>query len=201
MITSVTNPPPMYMISLPFRIGGGPPLVVTAVPQHRKQKKPTWRNTQRYSTTSAYSSTSLPLQADCSLSSHPTTLVESRDKMHRILPTAIIVRRQGAKAIEQFAEDLGGDEQVGLRGRLPVQLQRAFGSAFSIRPWMTALAPPENAEKFIKLLPVLPTKKQERPTGSKSRMDLSSLEEKLASRLVGRSWNRIRRRRHRLPNR
>ena len=38
MITSVTNPPPMYMISLPFEIGRGPPSVVAAVPQHRKQK-------------------------------------------------------------------------------------------------------------------------------------------------------------------
>ena len=38
MITSVTNPPPMYMISLPFEIGRGPSSVVAAVPQHRKQK-------------------------------------------------------------------------------------------------------------------------------------------------------------------
>jgi hypothetical protein len=73
MITSVTNPPPMYMISLSFAIGPGPPLVVAAVPQHRKQKKPTWQNTLRYSPTSAYSLTSPPARPGCPLSSHPTT--------------------------------------------------------------------------------------------------------------------------------
>ena len=38
-----------------------------------KQKKPTWRNTRRYSTTSAYSSTSRPARPGCSLYSHPKT--------------------------------------------------------------------------------------------------------------------------------
>ena len=65
----------------------------------------------------------------------------------------------------------------------------------------TALAPPENVEKFPELLPVLPTKKRERSTSSKSQMDLFTLVEILASRLIRRSWNRIRRRRHRLPSR
>src|SRR5687768_10835573 len=36
------------------------------------QKKPAWRNTQRYSTTPAYSSTGLPASPSCPLSSHPT---------------------------------------------------------------------------------------------------------------------------------
>jgi len=74
MITSVTNPPPMYMISLPFEIGPGPPSVVAAVPQHRKRKKPTWRNTRRYSITSAYSTTGPPAEPSCSSSSHPTAI-------------------------------------------------------------------------------------------------------------------------------
>jgi hypothetical protein len=39
----------------------------------RKQKKPTWWNTRRYSTTSAYSSTSPPARPGCPLASHPTT--------------------------------------------------------------------------------------------------------------------------------
>ena len=36
-------------------------------------KRPTWRNTHRYSTTSAYSLTSPPEWSGCSPSSHPTT--------------------------------------------------------------------------------------------------------------------------------
>jgi hypothetical protein len=39
-----------------------------------RKKKPTWRNTLRYSTTSAYHSTSLPAMLDCPSSSRPTTL-------------------------------------------------------------------------------------------------------------------------------
>ena len=38
MITSVSNPPPMYMITLPFEIGPEPPSVVAAVPQHGNRK-------------------------------------------------------------------------------------------------------------------------------------------------------------------
>ena len=37
-------------------------------------KKPTWWNTLRYSTTSAYSATSLPERPGCPSSSHPTSL-------------------------------------------------------------------------------------------------------------------------------
>ena len=48
------------------------PTVVANVLHNQEQKKPTWRNTQRYSTTSAYSSTSPPALPSCSLSSHPT---------------------------------------------------------------------------------------------------------------------------------
>src|SRR4029077_130515 len=36
-----------------------------------KRKKPTWRNTQRHSTTSAYSSTNHPAELECSSSSRP----------------------------------------------------------------------------------------------------------------------------------
>ena len=38
----------------------------------KKQKKPTWQNTRRYSTTSAYSLTSPSALPGCSSSSHPT---------------------------------------------------------------------------------------------------------------------------------
>jgi hypothetical protein len=40
----------------------------------QKTKKPTWRNTRRYSATSAYSSTSPSANPSCSSFSHPTTL-------------------------------------------------------------------------------------------------------------------------------
>ena len=43
-------------------------------PATQKTKKPTWRNTRRYSTTSAYSSTNLSARPSCSSSSHPTPL-------------------------------------------------------------------------------------------------------------------------------
>jgi hypothetical protein len=39
------------------------------------KKKPTWSNTKRYSTTSAYSLTSPPARPDRPLSSHPTTSI------------------------------------------------------------------------------------------------------------------------------
>lgn len=39
-------------------------------PTPSQTKKPTWPNTLRYSTTSAYSSTGLPAQPDCPSSSH-----------------------------------------------------------------------------------------------------------------------------------
>src|SRR5271157_5017724 len=39
-------------------------------------KKPAWRNTQRYSTTSAYSSTSPPAKPGCPLPGHPTTSIQ-----------------------------------------------------------------------------------------------------------------------------
>ncbi len=68
----------------------------------QEQKKPTWWNTQGYSTTSAYSSTSLPAQPGCSLSSHPTTSLESREQVYRHSPSTIIVCRLGAKAIGQL---------------------------------------------------------------------------------------------------
>jgi hypothetical protein len=39
MITSVTNPPPMYMISLLVEIGRGPFLVVANAPRRQEHKK------------------------------------------------------------------------------------------------------------------------------------------------------------------
>jgi hypothetical protein len=45
----------------------------TPVPHRQEQKKPTWQNTRRYSTTSAYSSTSPPAGPGCYSPSHPTT--------------------------------------------------------------------------------------------------------------------------------
>ena len=97
MTKSVTNPPPMYMMSLPFEIIQGSPLAGAAIRQHRKTKKPTWRKTRRYSTTSAYSSTNPPARPGCPLSSHPTISLENRGQVRR--GSFIIVRRQGAKAI------------------------------------------------------------------------------------------------------
>ncbi len=38
-----------------------------------RQKKPTWPNTRRHSTTSAYSSTGLPARPGCPSPSHPTS--------------------------------------------------------------------------------------------------------------------------------
>ena len=52
----------------------------------KNEKKPTWRNTRKCSTTSAYSSTSLPARPSCSLSSHPTTsLAKPRSCVPRLV--------------------------------------------------------------------------------------------------------------------
>ena len=40
----------------------------------QKTKKPTWRNTSRYSATSAYSSTNPPAMPGCISASHPTSI-------------------------------------------------------------------------------------------------------------------------------
>ena len=69
-----------------LEIGQGSPVAVAAIPQHRKQKKPTWQNTLRYSTTSAYSSTSPPAPPSCSLASHPTTANQLLAKPHSSSP-------------------------------------------------------------------------------------------------------------------
>ena len=58
-----------------------------------EQKKPTWRNTRRYSTTSAYSSTSPPARPGCSLSSHPTIALEGGGQLRRTPSTVGIVYR------------------------------------------------------------------------------------------------------------
>ena len=49
-------------------------LPAAIVSHYRKRKKPTWRNTLRRSTTSAYSSTIPPASPSCSSSSHPTAI-------------------------------------------------------------------------------------------------------------------------------
>ena len=46
------------------------------IPRRQEQKKPTWRNTLRYSTTSAYSLTNPPEVPGCPSPSHPTTALE-----------------------------------------------------------------------------------------------------------------------------
>ena len=56
-----------------LEIRRGSPWGCCGYPAVPKRKKPTWRNTLRYSTTSAYSPTSLSAQPSCSSSSHPTT--------------------------------------------------------------------------------------------------------------------------------
>ncbi|MGZ5247663.1 MAG: hypothetical protein ACXWV5_11510, partial [Flavitalea sp.] len=53
---------------------GLPPVMIVSVLHSQEQKKPTWRNTRRYSTTSAYSSTNPPAQPGCFSASHPTTI-------------------------------------------------------------------------------------------------------------------------------
>jgi hypothetical protein len=55
MITSVTKPPPIYMITLPFETIQGSRLGRCTYFAALKNKKPTWRKTRRNSTTSAYS--------------------------------------------------------------------------------------------------------------------------------------------------
>ena len=57
----------------PLNSQGVPSRLVPNVSCRQEQKKPTWRNTQRRSTTSAYSSTNPPAEPGCSSSSHPTT--------------------------------------------------------------------------------------------------------------------------------
>jgi hypothetical protein len=59
----------------------------------QEQKKPTWQNTRRHSTTSAYSSTRPPAGPGCSLSSHPTISLENGDQLRRNPSTVKIVRR------------------------------------------------------------------------------------------------------------
>ena len=70
----------------------------------RKRKKPTWRNTLRYSTTSAYSLTSPPARPGCSLSSHPTTsnqLASRAAFRFSTAPlTAVIVRRGRGRQVD-----------------------------------------------------------------------------------------------------
>jgi hypothetical protein len=51
-------------------------LFVATVTNVRRQKKPTWRNTPRYSTTSAYSRTGFPARLGCPFSSRPTMSFE-----------------------------------------------------------------------------------------------------------------------------
>src|SRR5579862_1704045 len=57
--------------------------LLTDLARSRTKKKPTWRNTRRYSTTSAYSLTSLPARPGCPQSSHPTISLESRGQLRR----------------------------------------------------------------------------------------------------------------------
>jgi hypothetical protein len=51
---------------------------ITRIPRRKKRKKPTWRNTLGYSTTSAYSPTSSPARPGCPSFSHPTTSDEPK---------------------------------------------------------------------------------------------------------------------------
>jgi hypothetical protein len=67
--------------------------VLANVAHRQEQKRPTWRNTRRYSATSAYSLTSPPARPGCSLSSHPTISLDSRDQVRRDSSTSIILSR------------------------------------------------------------------------------------------------------------
>ncbi len=58
-----------------------------------REKKPTWLNTWRCSTTSAYSLTGLPAWPACPSASHPTNTIDSR-LSHSLLP---IVRLRMAR--------------------------------------------------------------------------------------------------------
>ena len=62
-----------------------------------KRKKPTWRNTRRYSTTSAYSLTSPSAGPGRSLSSHPTNSLESRGQCVAPSPTPLLYAAAGQR--------------------------------------------------------------------------------------------------------
>ncbi len=91
-----------------------------------RTKKPTWQNTHRYSTTSAYSLTSPSAPPRCPLSSHPTISRESRDQVFRDSSSTDILRCQGVKTIARS-----------LRGAI-----RLVSSAWLVLKWrwQTALA-------------------------------------------------------------
>src|SRR5207237_3555619 len=66
-----------------------PAWFATVSPQSKK--KPTWWNTLRYSTTSAYSLTSPPARPGCSSSSHPTTSIDIYRSVRLRTPIATIL--------------------------------------------------------------------------------------------------------------
>src|SRR2546423_11269377 len=70
----------------------------------QKQKKPTWRNTMRYSTTSAYSSTGFPAKRplDCPSSSHPTIFETALESNELSLDSTFIVPVRPQKARRQL---------------------------------------------------------------------------------------------------
>ena len=75
--------------------------MVAAIRQYRKRKEPTWRNTLKCSTTSAYSLTSLPAQPGCFSPSHPTTsLTKPRSSGPRLFqrhnPMPLSVKNNGS---------------------------------------------------------------------------------------------------------
>src|SRR4051812_5720233 len=73
-----------------------------------ERKKPTWWNTRRYSTTSAYSSTGPPPMAECLLNRHPTS-------------STFIVRIQAREANEFFRF---GQKHVRPKGHPPAPDRR-----------------------------------------------------------------------------
>jgi hypothetical protein len=121
----------------------------------QKRKKPTWSNTLRYSTTSAYSSTSLPELLEYSSSSHPTTTYISWKGTDLNLPVShshyfttrirfgkselvgahgrggVSAAARGAASTRRHQRDSGGGPGGAARGRnrhrCPTRRRRAAG--------------------------------------------------------------------------
>jgi hypothetical protein len=78
-------------------------------PRRPAQKKTTWPNTRRCSTTSAYSPTNPPAQPGCPLSSHPTTSGLERSRLpSRMDPTpSDCTARSRGKQVEGLSQQHG----------------------------------------------------------------------------------------------
>ena len=104
---------------------------------HRKQKKPTWQNTRRHSTTSAYSSTNPSAKPSCSSFSHPTSVSIRRGPRK----STALDRRASSGGLDRRRASLG---QVAL-----VLLPVALAIALLLRPVARQLRHVERAAQTI----------------------------------------------------